>query len=82
MSKGKRQEIENLYEDLDAGLDADEFARLERTAPWLTEIICQLVSKRQTPEGISAHVFIHYPHQWITAQSIRAAARHAVREIG
>jgi hypothetical protein len=77
----KTPEVSDLYNDLDAGLDADEYARLERTAPWLTEAISGLVRAGQTPQQVLTHVLKKQPHRWIEAQAIRCACRHVAREI-
>lgn len=83
LNKTKRQESEvsELYEDLDKKLDADEFAKLDRTTPWLTTLIRQLVQRGETPEDIVSHILGDRAHKWVEAQMIRIAARHAVREI-
>ena len=74
--------IQNLYDELDAGLDADEYARLDRTAPWLTGAIRKLVKAGQTPDEITAHLLVKRPYQWMRTNEIKAAARFVVREMG
>jgi hypothetical protein len=72
---------EDPFADLDAGIDADEYARLERTAPWLTAVISRLVRDGHTAETITSHLSRKYAHKWVEIQTIRAACRHAAREL-
>ena len=72
--------VQELFNDLDLELDTRAFLQLDRANPGITGAIAELVKAGQAPEDVAGHVLAKYPHMWVEAQTIRAAARHLERE--
>ncbi len=75
----KVNQISELYDDLDAQLDAKAYAQLDRTAPAIVEAVEGLVAAGVEPGQILTHVLAKYPAMWVEGQAIRSSARHAKR---
>lgn len=78
----KVNQISELYDDLDAQLDAKAYAQLDRTAPAIVEAVEGLVAAGVEPGQILTHVLATQPAMWVEGQAIRSAARHVKRGEG
>ena len=79
MAKVNQKQIDELFENLDARLDAKEDADMERRQPLLVDDIGALVLAGVDPRTITDHVIRKGPHRWVESQVVQSVARHLER---